>query len=85
MKPNSETHPKVRYMMKDYRRMHNFIQGKKICDKAGVQNGNTRIGKVGYNDILGEYGRERGTARYGRKHRRWRDASNEQGTDLCNK
>ena len=52
--PHSETHPLVKDMMKIYYNIYDRILGKVICNKAGVQISDLRLGKSCLNYVLGQ-------------------------------
>ena len=86
MTPHKETHPEVVAMMKGYYEMFDHIKGRQICEKAGIELKDLRLGRVCLHHILGKCDHKDCTRhpRY-RVHAKGSDAKPEQVTALCNK
>ena len=66
--------------------MFDHIKGKRICEKAGIEVKDLRLGKVCLNHILGKCNQNNCTRRpMYRIHAKGSDAEPEQVTALCNK
>ena len=83
MTPHSETHPKVKEMMRDYYNQFDHVMGSTICQKAGVRVTELKLGNACLNYILGLCNRN-GCTRT-RRHPRARDATDQEVTQLCKK
>ena len=83
MTPHSETHPKVKEMMRDYYDNFDHIMGSNICRKAGIHIADLKLGNACLNHILGLC-TKRGCTRT-RRHPRAHDATDQEVTQLCNK
>ena len=70
-------------MMREYYSLHDYIMGKAICTKAGIQVEDLRLDDVCLNFILGMCNKE-GCTRT-RRHPRVAEATERQVTQLCNR
>ena len=86
MTPHKETHPEVVAMMSEYYDMFDHIKGRQICEKAGIELKDLRLGRVCLNHILGKCTTNNCTRKpINRIHAKGSDAKPEQVTALCNK
>ena len=83
MTPHSETHPKVKEMMREYYDKFDYIMGSSICHEAGIRPADLKLGKACLNYILGLC-TKRGCTRH-RRHPRASDATDHEVTQLCKK
>ena len=83
MTPHKDTHPKVIDLMKEYYEMYDHIKGQQICEKAGINIADLRLGRVCLNHILGKCPQRNCTKT--RIHAKGSDAEPDQVEGLCNK
>ena len=83
MTPHSETHPKVKDMMKEYYQRYDWIMGGEICRAAGVNIWELDLNKACLNFILGKCNFEGCTKKF--RHVKKSEATQRQVDGLCNK
>ena len=83
MTPHSETHHKIKEMMREYYDQYDDIRAHNICQKAGVSMKELNLGNACLNYILGSCNRRECTRT--RRHPRAEDATDQEVTQLCKK